>query len=123
MPSIRVLLVEDHEQVRQGLTQLLNSHDDIDVIGAVATVTEAIDELTNHAPDVAVIDVQLPDGTGFDLCHRVQTISPRTRTIIHTSVNVNPELAATPGVHAVVLKQMDTSQLLATIRKLANPEP
>lgn len=122
MPSIRVLLVEDHPEVRQGLTDLLNSNDDIEVIEGVATVAEAIDELTSLAPDIAVVDVQLPDGNGFALCQRIQTISPRTRCIIHTSTNVGPEAATAPGVDAVVLKQLNSSQLLNTIRKIAESQ-
>ena len=123
MSTIRVFLVEDHEQVREGLTDLLNSYDGIDVIGGVATLAEAIEALTTLVPDIAVIDQQLPDGNGVALCQRIQTISPETRCIIYTSTSVAPEAATAPGVAAVLIKQLNSNELLDTIRKIAKTKP
>jgi DNA-binding NarL/FixJ family response regulator len=113
---IRVVLVEDHDLAREALTALLNAQPDIDVVSDVATVAEAVDQITTLAPRVAVIDAQLTDGSGIALCQRIQAISPHTRCIIHTSIQIDPEPATEAGADAIVLKQVTNSQLLDAIR-------
>lgn len=113
---IRVALVEDHERTRERLTAWLNEQADMDVVADVASVAAAVDTIARLVPDVAVVDVQLPDGNGVDLCQRIKTISPSTRCIIHTSVEIGPETAQAAGAHAVVLKQLSGNQLLVSIR-------
>jgi two-component system response regulator DevR len=120
-PLTTVMLVEDHDLVRQGLTTHVNAQADMTVIGAVATMAEALEQLTILRPDVAVIDVQLPDGNGLVLCQRIHNISPSTRCIIHTSAEINPEDAAQAGAAAVVLKQLVHNELYDAIRTVHRP--
>lgn len=114
---IRVLLVDDHELTREGLTDQLNAQPDIEVVAAVGTFAEALETITIVSTEVAVIDVQLPDGNGIALCKRIRRVSPATRCIIHTSTEIGPETAADAGAVAVVLKQLSGTELLATVRK------
>ncbi len=118
-PVIRVLIVEDHEVARRHLADLLGSNADISIVAAVGTVAAAIEHTTRSTPAVAVLDVQLPDGNGIELSRRIRTLSPTTECIIHTSVEVAPELVAEAGAAAVVLKQVIGSELLDTIRRTA----
>ena len=77
---VRVFIVDDHELVRRGLRDLLGTAGDLDVIGEAATVAEALVGITNDPPDVAVLDVRLPDGSGVELCREVRSTCP-TRTV------------------------------------------
>ena len=120
--SIRVLLVDDHVLTREGLTAKLSAEPDIVVVDAVATVAEAVDDVTGLIPDVVVLDVHLPDGDGIALCRRIRTISPSTRCIVHTGVEIRPETAGNAGAAAVVLKQLSGNELLDTIRTVADTD-
>ncbi len=70
---IRVFLVDDHEVVRRGVAALLDSEDDIEVIGEAGTAESAIARIPALKPDVAVLDVRLPDGNGVDVCREVRS--------------------------------------------------
>lgn len=120
---IRLLLVEDHEAARQVLTERLGSEPDINVVAAVETCAEAIERTRQLSPTIAVVDVQLPDGNGIDLCDQISAISPDTRCIIHTSSELRAEHSERSSAVAVVLKQVASNELLNTIRTVANDHP
>ena len=80
-----VFLVDDHEVVRSGLALLLEGAG-LSVVGEAGSVDEAMRRIPASAPDVAVIDVRLPDGSGIDLCGKLGVAVPETRTLILTSV-------------------------------------
>lgn len=115
---IRVLIVEDHPGVREGIIRRLEAEANIEVIAAVGTVGEAITSAEALKPDVAVLDVELPDGNGIALCQRMRTISPTTRNILYTSVWIGPETADRAGAAAIVLKQLVGDRLLDSIHNV-----
>lgn len=85
---IRVMIVDDHDVVRAGIRQMLSASAEVAVVADVATAAEALDVCQTSAPDVALLDVNLPDRSGFDLLPDIERFCPRTRTIvvsIHTT--------------------------------------
>ena len=73
-----MLLVDDHELIRDGLTGVFSAQEDMEVVGAAKTVAEAFDMYEEHEPDVVVTDLQLPDGTGLDVVRRVRRSPTRS---------------------------------------------
>ncbi len=119
--KITVVLVEDHERAREAIVELLNSEPDIEVLNAAATAADGMEQIARCTPDIAVVDVQLPDGNGIALCRDARRVSPRTRYIVHTSVEIAVETAYGVGIAAVVLKKLSGNDLLDTIRATARP--
>ena len=83
--TIRVFLLDDHEIVRTGLRSLLESTDDLEVVGEAGTVAEALSRLPALRPDVAILDVRLPDGSGVEVCRDIRAQLPSTACIMLTS--------------------------------------
>ena len=83
---LRLLLVDDSEVVRMGLKALLGSETDIYVVGEASTVDSAIQSSIKLQPDVVLLDISLPDGTGFEACRKILQHLPETRILILTSV-------------------------------------
>ncbi|WP_143342395.1 response regulator, partial [Crossiella equi] len=81
----RVFLVDDHEIVRRGLTHLLEPHADIEVVGEASSCAEALARIAVIRPDVAVLDVRLPDGNGIELCRELRSAHPELRVLMLTS--------------------------------------
>jgi DNA-binding NarL/FixJ family response regulator len=85
MSEIRVLLVDDHEVVREGLRTLLSRREGFQVVGQAGSVAESITEATRTTPDVIIMDVRLPDGSGIEACRAIREELPDTKVIILTS--------------------------------------
>jgi DNA-binding NarL/FixJ family response regulator len=83
--TIRVFLLDDHEIVRTGLRTLLESTDDLEVVGEAGTVAEALSRIPALRPDVAILDVRLPDGSGVEVCRDIRDQVPATACIMLTS--------------------------------------
>ncbi len=83
--TITVFLLDDHEMVRRGLRDILATEDDIDVIGEAGTVDEGARGIVGMRPDVALVDVVLPDGNGVEVCEALRTYAPDVRTLVLTS--------------------------------------
>ena len=107
---MRVLLVDDHEVVRQGLRALLESNDDIEVVGEAGTVADAVRRVGFDEPDVVVMDVRLPDGSGVDACRRIRSRFPEVRVLMLTTYADETVLteAITAGASGYVLKRIDS---------------
>lgn len=120
---IRVLVVDGHAVIRQRLIERLDAQEDMNVVAEAATGQEAVAGTTRHAPDVALIDLQLPDGDGLDLCRRIHTISPRTKCIIHVGTRLDGDAASAAGADAIVFKQLLGDRLLETIRRVVAEIP
>ncbi|MGE5718734.1 MAG: response regulator transcription factor, partial [Nocardioidaceae bacterium] len=105
---IRVFLLDDHEVVRRGLHDLLESEGDIEVVGESGSVKEAIARIPALRPDVAVLDGRLPDGSGIDVCREVRSIDPNIKALILTSYDDDEALFAAilAGAAGYVLKQI-----------------
>ncbi len=119
--SIRVFLLDDHEIVRRGLRELLESTEDIKVIGESASAAEATRRIPALRPDVAIFDARLPDGSGIDTCREVRSVDPTIKGLILTSYDDEQALmtAMLAGASAFVLKDIRSNNLIETIRRVA----
>lgn len=119
--AVRVLIVDDHAIVRQGLRALLEAEDDIDVTGEAGSVEEAIRRVGLDEPDLVLMDLQLPDGTGVDACREILSRWPDTTVLILTSFADDQALysAIMAGAAGYVLKRIQPDELLAGIRAAA----
>ncbi len=118
---IRIMLVDDHEVVRRGLTELLESGGDIDVVSDAGSIAEAMLAARRSKPQVAVLDVRLPDGNGIDLCAALQEQNPELRSLMLTSFADDTALiaAAEAGAHAYLLKEVTSTDIVEAVRKVA----
>jgi DNA-binding NarL/FixJ family response regulator len=116
--SIRVLIVEDHNVVRQGLVALLNVVDGLDVVGEAADGQQAIARIREHRPDVTLIDLRLPKLSGVDVIERIRMETPHARFIVLTTYDGDEDIyrALKAGARAYLLKGMTSEELIATIR-------
>jgi two-component system, NarL family, response regulator DevR len=119
--TIRVFLVDDHEVVRRGVRDLLEAEDDIEVVGEAGTVEEAIGRIPATRPDLALLDVRLPDGDGVELCREIRSRHPEIQALMLTSFDDDEALfnAMMAGAGGYVLKQIRGSDLLDNVRKVA----
>jgi DNA-binding NarL/FixJ family response regulator len=121
MPT-RVFLVDDHEIVRRGIADLLDDEPDLQVCGEAASVAEALARIPATRPDVAVLDVRLPDGNGVELCRDLRAKMPELHCLMLTSFSDDEALldAIMAGAAGFVLKQVLGHDLLAAIRTVAS---
>jgi two-component system, NarL family, response regulator DevR len=119
--TISILLVEDHEVTRAGLKSLLNTHAHLRVTGEAETVTEAVDQVARLQPDVVLLDIRLRDGSGFDVCRRLQTMNVDARVIYLTSFADDDVLfeAITSGADGYLLKEINSRALVDAIENVA----
>lgn len=122
--SITVFVVDDHELVRRGLIDLINVEEDLTVVGQAGTVRTALEEIKKDLPDVAVLDVRLPDGNGIELCREIRSIYPDTRVLMLTSFSDDEALlgAVMGGASGYVIKDIKSLDLLDAIRRVAGGE-
>ena len=120
-PPITVFLLDDHEIVRRGLVDLLESHDGFTVVGEAGTAAEALRRIPTLAPQVALLDARLPDGSGIDVCREVQMSSPSTRCLILTSYDDDDALfaAVMAGASGYLLKQIRGPSLTEAVAHVA----
>ncbi len=122
--NVTVFLLDDHELVRRGLREYLGEEGDLEIVGEAGTATDAVAAIEAMQPDVAIIDVRLPDGNGIEVCREVRSRVPRTQCLILTSYADDEALfdAVVAGAAGYVLKETKTSELVRDIRKLAAGE-
>lgn len=118
---IRVYLLDDHELVRRGLHDLLSAEDDLEIVGESGSAVRATREILDLAPDVAVLDGRLPDGSGIEVCRDVRAANPQVRALILTSYDDDEALFAAimAGADGYVLKQIAGTDLVDGIRSIA----
>jgi two-component system response regulator DevR len=118
---IRLIMVDDSEVVRMGLRSLLGAEPSIEVIGEAGNVERAVEVCAQLKPDVVLLDIRLPDGTGFDACRRILKLSTETRALILTSVadNTLVDEAIRVGAHGYLLKDIDGRGLIRAITDVA----
>jgi two-component system response regulator DevR len=122
MPDpIRVFLVDDHEIVRRGIADLLNAEPDIEVVGEAATASQARSRIAATRPDLALLDVRLPDGSGIDVCRDVRSKYPEIRCLMLTGYDDDEAISAAvaAGAAGYVLKDVRGSGLIDSLRKVA----
>src|ERR671929_2238336 len=118
---IRVFLLDDHEVVRRGLAALLESNDDIQIVGESGSAQEAARIIPALRPDVAVLDQRLPDGTGVDVCRDVRSQDPTIKALMLTSYSDDEALfdAIMAGASGYLLKQILGPDLVSAVRTVA----
>ena len=119
---IRLLLVDDHEVVRVGLRTLLTKHRGITVVGETASKAAAVKAVTRLKPNIVLMDIRLPDGSGVEAAREILAKQPATRILFLTSYAEDDSiLAATlAGAHGYILKNIDSSALIRSIRAVFN---
>lgn len=120
----RVFLLDDHEIVRRGLAELLGSESGIEIVGQSGTAASGVREILALRPDVAVLDVRLPDGSGIDVCREVRSRDPRIRCLILTAYDDDEALyaAVIAGASGYVLKDIRGKGLVDAVRAAAAGE-
>ncbi len=118
---IRVLLVDDSELVRTGLRTLLSVEPTLTVVGEAATIADGVAAGLRLKPDVVLLDIRLPDGSGIDACREILKGAPDTRVLIVTSVvdDAVVDDAIRAGAHGYLLKEIDGRGLVNAIRDVA----
>ncbi len=118
---IRVFLLDDHEMIRRGISELLDAEPGITVVGQAGTAAEALRRIPATQPDVAILDARLPDGSGIDVCRDIRSSSPQIRCLILTSYDDNDAVfaAVMAGAAGYLLKEIRGNSLVDAIRQVA----
>lgn len=121
-PSLRVFLLDDHDIVRRGLHDLLDTKLDITVVGDSGSARQAARTILELKPDVMVLDVHLQDGTGVQVCREVRSIDPSIKGLLLTSYDEHEALIATilAGAEGYVLKLAESLDITAAIRRVGS---
>ncbi len=116
-----MFLLDDHEIVRRGLRELLEAEDDLVVAGEASTAEEALSRIPGMRPDVAVLDVRLPDGDGVEVCREIRSKNPEIHCLMLTSFADDEALfsAILAGASGYVMKQVRGTDLVDAIRRVA----
>jgi two-component system response regulator DevR len=119
--QIRVFLLDDHEIVRRGLIDLLETSSDIVIVGEAGTAADALHRIPASTPDVAILDARLPDGSGIDVCREIRSQLPSVRCLILTSYDDDEALfaAVMAGAAGYLLKQIAGRSLVDAVRDVA----
>ena len=119
--QIRVFLLDDHEVVRRGVRELLEAEADIAVVGEADTAETAIARIPAARPDVALLDVRLPDGDGIDVCREIRSRDPDVACIMLTSFSDDEALfqAILAGASGYLLKQIRGTDIVDAVRRVA----
>jgi DNA-binding NarL/FixJ family response regulator len=119
--QIRVFLLDDHEIVRLGVAELINTQPDLEVVGQASTAAETLAVVGQCSPDVAVLDVRLGDGNGIEVCREIRSEYPDTQCLMLTSFTDDRALvdAAMAGAAGFVLKQIQGNEIIDSIRRVA----
>jgi len=117
---LRLLIVDDHEVVRQGLVALLGRRPEFSVVAQAGTVAEAIAAARRHEPDLVIMDVRLPDGSGIEACREIRAAMPRTRVVMLTSYPDEEAVlsAIIAGASGYLLKQVRGRDLVAALESV-----
>jgi two-component system response regulator DevR len=121
---LRLLVVDDHEVVRQGLVALLDRRPGFEVVAQAGSVAESIDQARLHRPDIVVMDVRLPDGSGVEACRAIRYELPETRVIMLTSFPDDEAVlsAIVAGASGYLLKQIRARDLVAALEAVGRGE-
>ncbi|MCU1429587.1 MAG: putative two-component system response regulator [Actinomycetia bacterium] len=120
--AVRVFLLDDHEVVRRGVRDLLEAHEEFEVVGEAGTAAEGVSRILPTHPDVAIVDVRLPDGNGVEVCREVRSHDPQIQCLILTSFADDEALfdAIMAGAAGYLLKQIKGTDLVDAVRRVAS---
>jgi two-component system, NarL family, response regulator DevR len=119
--AVRVFLLDDHQLVREGIRTLLETDEEIEVVGEAGTAQEALSRIPLAKPDVAILDVRLEDGSGIEVCRDVRSAVPGLACLMLTSFADDEALYASvlAGAAGFVLKQIKARDLIEDVKKVA----
>lgn len=119
---IRVFVVDDHELIRMGVGQAIDREEDMDLVGMSATARETLDVIGLKGPDVALLDLRLPDGDGVELCREIRSRHPEIRCLLFTSFADDEAVleAVVAGASGFVLKEIEVETLMEAIRAIGH---
>src|SRR5262245_30655774 len=122
--QIRVFLLDDHEVVRRGVRDLLVAEDDIDVVGEAETAEQALARIPPTRPDVAILEVRLPDCDGVEVCREIRSRHPEVACVMLTSFSDDEALmqAVMAGASGYLLKQIRGTNIIDAVRRVAAGE-
>ena len=123
-PKIRLMLVDDHEVVRLGLRALFSQTGNVEVVAEAGTVADAIERAAKHRPDLVLMDLRLPDGTGLDACRDILSANPGTRVLFLTSHSDEEAVTSTilAGAAGYLLKEIGSKALIHAIETVNSGE-
>jgi two-component system response regulator DevR len=123
-PAIRVFLLDDHEVVRRGVRELLDAEDDIEVVGEADTAERALARIPATRPDVAILDVRLPDGDGIAVCREIRSDHGEVACLMLTSFSDDEALvqAVVAGASGYLLKQIRGTDIVDAVRRVSRGE-
>ncbi len=123
--TICVYLLDDHEMVRRGLRDILTAEADIELVGEAATVIDGVKGIASTKPDVALVDIVLPDGNGVEVCEAVKRLAPDVKTLVLTSFSDDDTLfsAIDAGAAGYVLKRIAGRELVKSVRAVHAGQP
>ncbi len=118
---VRLVLVDDSQVVRMGLRSLISTEPRVEIVGEAGTVASAVETCARLKPEVVLLDIRLPDGTGFDACRQILAKLPDTRVLVLTSVadETLVDEAIRAGAHGYLLKEIDGRGLLQAVFDVA----
>lgn len=118
MDAIRVLVVDDHPIVRQGIESLLSNYDEFDIVGQADNGVDALRLVAKHEPGVVLLDIRMPGESGLDVLRRIRAQRPQTRVLMLTSFDDDEYVlgALREGAHGFVLKNVSDEMLVSAIR-------
>ena len=122
--QFRLLIVDDHEVVRQGLVALLSRREAFQVVAEAGTVAEAVEQALKFRPDIVIMDVRLPDGSGIEACREIRAELPDTRVVMLTSYPDEDAVlsAIVAGAAGYLLKQIRARDLIAALEAVGRGE-
>jgi DNA-binding NarL/FixJ family response regulator len=123
-PRLRMLVVDDHEVVRQGLVSLLDRRSGFEVVAQAGSVAESIAQAARFEPDLVIMDVRLPDGSGIEACREIRAARPETRVVMLTSYPDEEAVlsAIIAGASGYLLKQIRGRELVSALEAVGRGE-
>jgi DNA-binding NarL/FixJ family response regulator len=120
-PRIRIVLVEDHAILREGLKALIEIESDFDIVGDFSRMEESLDGIRDLQPDIVLMDLSLPGRSGIELLAEIRRLSPRTRKLVLTAHETEEHIRAalTAGADGYVLKDANSAELMLGIRTVS----
>lgn len=124
MERLKLMLVDDHEMVRVGLGYILRSDPSLEVVAEAATPEEAIEKARQYSPDVILMDVRFPEGSGIEACREILSENPNTRVVMLTSYSDDEAIMASimAGASGYILKQISSTELINAVKRVGRGE-
>ena len=119
-PKLKILIVDDHDIVRKGLAMLISRQEDLFVVAEAGTVAEAVEKARESVPDVVVIDIRLPDGTGIEACRDIRDENADVKVLMLTSYSDEEAVMGSimAGASGYLLKEIRSQEIVEAIRQV-----